>query len=1553
MQQRFSKWIWVVVAVLAVVGGLLQTPPFFLVKDQQLLNQINGQLKKVFLQNGLELNIGKIRWQKWDTLTASGIQLREAKGQQIPLELQQLTIKVDLLTLLKKRHHPEASLREIVLVDSRVELERYQDGTWNIQRYFSGKGRKSELQTIVRLENATIEYRDARFGAYRIHKVYGTVDFCNYPGVIWKVRGKIDLETSIAWDSRGETHLGKKVGMGQIHFKQMPVEPVVSLIPALQSYRVASGLADGHVKFAWNPQKFWLDSGAFTLQDAQVYLPGFAEAFRIERLKAAVSPKEVHVGYGKIRYKKAQMDISGNINTDTTAMAADISVRQFALADLKQFVTQVSPYALDGSADLKLKLSGQIGKPILDGEVRLSNATVTMMERPITDISGDLKIVNNDLLINEFEGQYQQATVGLSGKIFNLFNPRFDLAVYGWGLDLSELTAQYPKLHLGKNPKTDFRGRIDGNWRRPLFSGELSVAGVTYESLQADNLNLNFAWNFREKILQILDLEAGVYGGQVNLKGNVRFSETGAVWEFSSRASGVDIGQNSWIETYQLAGMVSVDAMIKGSWQRGQPFDIGTVFGVLKGNHIQYRQAVSDEVQAVFTWKDQGLRIDSIRMNLEKGRIYGHIAWRSQRLEADLSVEDVRLRDVWPVSGDHLVDGVFKGDIILEGPVDDLYGRAIGKVSQVQWGSQNAGDISGEVLYRGGRFDIEMVDVNSPFGDFRLKGHIGIADGAPLQLSVIGDAIELNKLVRWFSLDKQIALHGNGQVQLEVTGTTDSPRYSGQVTLFRPKLYTWELDDGIIRFNGDLNQFHIEEFKLHGEGSNIQMSGSLAHDRLEMKYSGYIDDIKSLGLYYKGNIGQGKISFHGLIRGTAEKPMITATLNGTTLSFGSIKDKDLVAHLRLNQSDLEIEELRLIGADGSIEANGTISLAKPEKVQLSARLSQIQIEPFISALKLQNVQATGSLSGNISVQGLLTNPLVAFEGRLDQGSLNGYPVNGIFDLRYDRNNLHFERIELRHQNGTLLANGGWEEGKVLRLKALLVDFPVQPVAALIRKDLQLDGNAHGEFRLEWSKAGISGDYQCQIFNLGVNGISLGQMTLGGRYSERGISVTSGSLSYQGGRVSVEGFIPWSETFVSKLDLPVQHKLEQNVDLRFLIRELPTEILNGISNQFQLSKGRINGDIRMTGSWANPILSGRLSSTPGGLDLPELPLTVENFETKLIIISNQVQLENVSGTIKRGKFTMTGQMVLERFVPKNVSLHLAGSKVYYHNRFFNGYGDVQLDITGNLFENPKIAGDVTVYDCKIGVSGGRGNGPGKWQPEYDITLKAGKNVRYRQLGIADVTVNGELYFRGNAMQPKLIGKVSSKKGVLTLYGQNFMVKSGEVVFRPEHGLKPYIDIDTTCRTTKAEVFLSIKGQVGEDVVINLSSRPQMSQSQIYALLNWSELSGDEPLTLEGMIGGNLSFVTDTLFGDVFGEIRNTLHLDYLYLETNYAQNELRIYMGDYITDELFLSYSRSVYADEPNEIWGFDYHLTPQFTLGGRYSAEEDELSWRLTYGFEF
>ena len=93
------------------------------------------------------------------------------------------------------------------------------------------------------------------------------------------------------------------------------------------------------------------------------------------------------------------------------------------------------------------------------------------------------------------------------------------------------------------------------------------------------------------------------------------------------------------------------------------------------------------------------------------------------------------------------------------------------------------------------------------------------------------------------------------------------------------------------------------------------------------------------------------------------------------------------------------------------------------------------------------------------------------------------------------------------------------------------------------------------------------------------------------------------------------------------------------------------------------------------------------------------------------------------------------------------------------------------------------------------------------------------------------------------------------------------------------------------------------------------------------------------------------VTDTLFGDMLYGLKKSLNIDYLYFEPDIQQKDLRINVGEFITKDLFLSYSRMV-INEPDESWNLDYYLTPSLIFGSNFSIKEG-TAWRLMYQIQF
>jgi hypothetical protein len=138
LQLKLHKSVWIIGSIVLFFNVISWIPPFFFIQDQTLLSKISSGLERTLAENGLKITIRQVRWERWNRLEASEVRLSDRNGGSVPFAFEKLAIKVSLISLLQHRYEPEAALREVELVNLRFRLEHYQDGTWNLQRFFSG-----------------------------------------------------------------------------------------------------------------------------------------------------------------------------------------------------------------------------------------------------------------------------------------------------------------------------------------------------------------------------------------------------------------------------------------------------------------------------------------------------------------------------------------------------------------------------------------------------------------------------------------------------------------------------------------------------------------------------------------------------------------------------------------------------------------------------------------------------------------------------------------------------------------------------------------------------------------------------------------------------------------------------------------------------------------------------------------------------------------------------------------------------------------------------------------------------------------------------------------------------------------------------------------------------------------------------------------------------------------------------------------------------------------------------------------------------------------------
>ena len=1125
----------------------------------------------------------------------------------------------------------------------------------------------------------------------------------------------------------------------------------------------------------------------------------------------------------------------------------------------------------------------------------------------------------------------------------------YDLAEVGY--------AKFQEMQLGFNGKTSFTGELTGSLKDLTCAARLKLEGLTYRKLDFNNLEVQLVWNSVTKSLVVPEISGRIWDGDLSGQGRLQVSPQTLDWDIDLILKGVNIEKTAFLKDsgQAISGKLYLDSNFKGSWRKGQAFDLGVVVGGFKGTDLKYNNLVFDKIEGVYNWQDQIVKVDLSEAKAGNGLIRGSIAWQSGQITADLALADIRFSQL--IYSKKLekslsrMDGTIKGNLTCQGYLDQLSGR-VDAVYKPIIGPSAA--INGNFNLTNRELELINFGVNSKAGDLVLTGKIDWETEPSLALNLTSANLQLKEIAAWFSNNPAIEVDGTGRVTLQVSGNLSNPNILGQLFLDKPHFDKLAFDSGELELRGNLDEIKVTDCHLRSAANQLEASGSLSRNYLKLNLNGHLNNLESLNLGYQAKQLKGIMDFEGKLTGTPSQPILSAVIRGKDLSWGEFTYNRFAANIVWQGKSLEFIEADLSRGATLLSLRGNILMPGPS-LDLDVTVIGVSLKETLQMINLPQVNASGILSGDLRIEGRLRDPIIKARGVLTQGQINAIPVNGEFNLDYSHQQLKIDKIYLRHEAGSLLASGVWEPQKLAKLRLDLNNFPIETIKAFTKEyPTKLSGLIDANLELDWSANRLTGYYLISVRELALDQKKLGRLRLQGNLSDQGLTITEGIFNSKTGSLALNGYLPWPTEFTQGWRQPV--KAQQPIrGLGVILRakNAPVELINLFSpGKFRILKGDLDGRILVTGEFKKPEISGNLDLNNLQVEIPILPLLVDNFAARLNLNKNRITIQSAQGQYGAGKFELTGEAQLNGYQLANYKLGLTGKRIYYRNHFFDGFSNLDLRLDGSSNGN-FLTGDISVNDCKVGLlSLPPARKAQSWRPKMNLKVYTGKNVRYRQLGMADITVKGAINLTGSFGEMRVNGEVDSTTGILTFYGQVFKIEHGKATFKNSPGFKPFINVGSKVTLPKAEVFLTIKGQVGAELTLDVTSQPYMPEADLYAMLNWSDLRGDKPMNPKNMAGGNVSFVTDALFGELFYGLRKTLHLDFIYLEPDYKENDYRINVSDYVTEKLFVSYSRSVSNDLPNEKWSFDYNLTPKLVAGYSVSADQGNSS-RLTYRINF
>ncbi|HBF37501.1 MAG TPA: hypothetical protein DDW50_09295, partial [Firmicutes bacterium] len=1410
----------------------------------------------------------------------------------------------------------------------------------------------------VKIDNAKLSFQDYQYGRYMLRNIHGELGLNKYSLLSWNINGNADFGGRMQWTSRGKCRMDKLGGIGEVTVAHVSVGTLAPFIPQHKKYQIHSGFIDGKAQFAWNKKGAWLNRATVLLSNVEFLVPKVRDPFVVKYLSAKFSPVQCEIQKADVIHHQTDIRISGLFNNKTGKIKGLLSAGRIQLGDWAPILPLGKKTSLRGEGELRLAVSGTLNKPRIDGEVFISNGELLWeKEKLLAQIGGRITIRDNNLKIERLEGNWNNSLIGVRGEIDNLFDPQINLEMYGSCMsiqpDLFETLSEHGLKIAGP---VNFQGSIIGKPADPKISGEIFAQKIYCQEIPFEGLNLKLEWDNGTKSIKVVEAQSKLWDGLLMAKGDVWVGSKGVRWEISGQATDINLNQVPFASKWDLKGEISSDLIFKGSWEKGKPFRAGSILGVFKGENLAYHDAAIEKTNGIFSWVNDTLRIDSIQAKVDQGMIYGHFSWNPSEIGASLSAENINIHQIMPDNKAYPLEGIFNGSFSFMGPPQKLSGKIEGIFSDVTWAGRKIGSVSGIVDCNQEGFNITEALVSTDVGDCRITGGVSFTGGPRLSLQIVSDNVQLSALSDWVPSIAGFKPTGIAKINCTIDGKWNNPDINGEISLADPTFGPIQMEKGLLRFSGNLAGIDIERFELAKQNTSIVLTGKIDQKQIDLDVHGSGLSLGEFQLSYGGKSFQGTVNLEGKITGNPENPVLDADISGRQLSYGAIHFESGKAQITWQSQKIQIHQAQFNQDQSQVFLQGDISLTKAVPLNLDLNVTAFRLKELLnSVVKLPSgFEADGLLFGTVKLTGVLDNPEIHVDGYMMGGDINSLPVSGEFVLSYKNRQLTIDKFLLNQGSGVFSVDGIYQAGKLTRLNLYLQNFPFQALNPFIDSSYEVNGVVNAYLLLSCSASALSGDYRLGITGLTLNNYQVGDFSVVGHLTNRGLSVLDGTLDRKGTVLTANGYIPWPAGLLQSIHFPVaQEDALQNLKLNVNLKSFPADFANLFLSSFTVLRGTVDGELQLGGSWAKPEVVGAIELNNGAANLEDFPRTIDNFQAAVTFDGHQATIQKARGNYGHGKFNMNGFVTYSGFQPGVLNLGLSGSNIFYNNHYYNGYSNLNLTITGAVNQSV-ISGDIALYNSRIGIgsSSSSEDDSSGWDPALSLDIRALDNVRFRQLGLADITVDGKVQVAGKLSDPKIEGEATSKQGTITLYSQTFKVDHAKAVFTYDQGCKPYIDLNSSLRNAQAEVFLTAKGQVGDDIAINLTSEPFMSKSDLYAMLNWPVLGDDKNQTKNNNpITGNLGLVTDTVFGDLFNQVRNVLDLDYLYLEPNYQQNDLRLNVGRNISKSLFLSFSRS-FMDTQKDEWGLDYQINSRLSLGGDYS-ELDGSSWRLTYRFGF
>jgi len=535
-----------------------------------------------------------------------------------------------------------------------------------------------------------------------------------------------------------------------------------------------------------------------------------------------------------------------------------------------------------------------------------------------------------------------------------------------------------------------WRGRIIGPLKEVSFVGHLMATNPQYDNLVWDHLEGDLEYSPDGLLLKNTVIRRANTSSRVDLwlefAGDWNFLPS-SPWRLDAhveRASGDDL-QVLLGTPYPI--QVDLAGDVHGSGTRAAPI----VDANFVAEHILVRGWSADRLSGQFHWEPDLVKLANAQLRESFGTFDGNFLYRpdEQRAEFDLAGRGIALERIrqlqtpsLPISG--RLDFSLRGGGPLRAPV----ARGDLKITNLALRTDSEGDFTGHIESDGTSAHLTLA--SEPVRE-RLQGDVTVLLSGEESVSgrLSMEQFDLDPLIAAGLHLSQLTGHGSADAVFTISGSLRQPDSIEVDANIARISFNYQLvqltNDQNIRLAYRRNEVRIEQARLHGPDTDVQLSGSARFDRdrrLDFKLSGGMNLRLITGLLPDLH-ASGRADVNVSVQGTLGSPRVTGNASvqdaSATYSEFPLGLSHVTGSLVFDKSRLLFDQITAEAGGGPLTLSGSVDYGEGQlRYRVAATTSSVRVRypAGMSWLVGGTIELSGTsdgalISGHVQVQRVL------------------------------------------------------------------------------------------------------------------------------------------------------------------------------------------------------------------------------------------------------------------------------------------------------------------------------------------------------------------------------------------------------------------------------------------------------------------------------------------------------------------------------------------------------------------------------------------------------